>query len=817
MTTHTPKDILDQHATTVIRKNRVFEKDGSAQVNSSSPDNYKPETYTDDIVLWHAPKNWIRLEFEDTPEKNRRIIAECESALKGYDIQYCVSEHEGAKSPYLNICNIKDMPLNADNKLYKEAFIDLILPSSAKEQLDKTNYQWTLSPVIGHPHWKPKYHGAIHQIVRGIHPLDQKNEYLKELKTKIERLKKYAKTTNMELTQNNQWVTDFLINYCTSHLLPKGSRHRVIEKNLAILIFHRTDRDDILNRYLIAQGRTTDTLRTWTNAIIRGEYREVSILELKHWINDNNIEYVVPQHTNAANTPTKTPITKETITLLQDPKLLLNLVDQVHKMGVVGEENVILTLINKISLRLVKGHKPTSSNMVVSDVSGAGKDAITGAVTKLMVPEDKLMHRTRFSDKALEYMMVGKDENETLDEMVFYLEDPEEDMIKSQAFRVLASGQNEATVVKDQTILNLKVKGKPVIIVTSMNTSIDLEGERRWDAVSTDTSKTLTKLVMKEKLRISKEGINHVEKPPLAQAIQTLKSYEVLIPYADQLYPFFETIPSLIMRTQIDKLLDYIKSSAVLHQHQREKDNKGRIIADGFDYEYAKYVFLALGDAEGGMLNPTEKKLVEILKEHGEPITITELCGKPGFPRTRDWVYKHFEDLKTRHIIGEKTEFHDKANKFVAKIYNIVGVGLVVFGCIPDLYNQNKEGCIGFINIVRELNENRTKIGLSALQFDDLSKTLTKPNTTTTTNTTSLLEVVLSNNTTIQNQQKPQHERIREVETYCQDKEFVSITTLTDNFDKTVINHLIESGQLLRIPNHDGFENYQWYARGQCE
>jgi hypothetical protein len=432
-------------------------------------------------------------------------------------------------------------------------------------------------------------------------------------------------------------------------------------------------------------------------------------------------------------------------------------------------------------------------------------------------------------------MMVGQDDNATLDGMVFYLEDPEEDMIKSQAFRVLASGQNEATVVKDQEVLDLKVKGKPVIIVTSMNTTIDLEGERRWDAIPADTSEACTKLVIKEKLRRRQIGARDATEHPLAQAIQKLKPYEVIIPYAEQLYPYFEKTPSLIMRTQIDKFSDYIASSAVLHQYQREKDDKGRLIANDFDYLYAKFIFNVLGDAEGGMLNPIERKMVEILRTKGEPITMHELAAIPGFPRSVDWLYKHQDDLKARHIIGETSTWHDKANKQVTKVFCDIGAsgfilpkGLVVFGCIAELHDQNKRGCIGcsgFINILKELNENRVKMSLSQIRFDDLDD-LQK-------NLDETLKIVIqpikpydlsvggriidqydqnttNEKTTEGQQKKPQYDRICEIKDYCAGKDFVSIAALNDHFRPSDVSHLIESGLLVKIPNNEGFDNYRW-------
>jgi len=59
--------------------------------------------------------------------------------------------------------------------------------------------------------------------------------------------------------------------------------------------------------------------------------------------------------------------------LLKEPELLLKIINEIHTEGVVGEEDTILTLINKTCLRLVINSDPTSSNIIVSDETGGGK------------------------------------------------------------------------------------------------------------------------------------------------------------------------------------------------------------------------------------------------------------------------------------------------------------------------------------------------------------------------------------------------------------------------------------------------------------
>ena len=38
-----------------------------------------------------------------------------------------------------------------------------------------------------------------------------------------------------------------------------------------------------------------------------------------------------------------------------------------------------------------------------------------------------------------------------------------------------------------------------------------------------------------------------------------------------------------------------------------------------------------------------------------------------------------------------------------------------------------------------------------------------------------------------------------------------TITLLNDKFEPSLVSHLIESGQLMKVPNTDGFEIYEWY------
>lgn len=68
--------------------------------------------------------------------------------------------------------------------------------------------------------------------------------------------------------------------------------------------------------------------------------------------------------------------------------------------------------------------------------------------------------------------------------------------------------------------------------------------------------------------------------------------YEVVVPYGVKLATSFRKERSVDMRF-FDMLLSLIKASTILHAFQREKDSKGRLVAELADYEAAREVFVA--------------------------------------------------------------------------------------------------------------------------------------------------------------------------------------------------------------------------------
>ena len=289
------KQILDKYATVILREDAIFEKNGASIPNLHKVEDYTPDSYKGNEILWIPPKNCIRLEFEHAATKdNIRCIREWESAATALGFDFCITEHAGGKSPYFNMFNIKGLPVNEDGPIAKSLLIDLMLPEAIKAKLDRSNIGWTYSPVIGHSHWKKKYKGAVHEIIRGTNPIEQRNEYPKELLKQIKKSKVHYKSNAVQTRQQYSWVADFLINYCTKNRLPTGDRNHTIEKNLAVLIIHNKNRDKLMVEYLAVQNRKHDSLKGWITKVAKGDITEINVMEIKRYIRENEIPYDFP-------------------------------------------------------------------------------------------------------------------------------------------------------------------------------------------------------------------------------------------------------------------------------------------------------------------------------------------------------------------------------------------------------------------------------------------------------------------------------------------------------------------------------------------
>lgn len=369
---------------------------------------------------------------------------------------------------------------------------------------------------------------------------------------------------------------------------------------------------------------------------------------------------------------------------LKNPKLLLHIIDDVQNgEGVTGEEDTIIAITIVANTRLVKNASAESKNLLISDETGIGKDYTTDKILKVVVPENKRFHVTKMTKEAFTYWHANE---ETWDwnDKVIHIEDIPYSILNSSTFKVMASGGSHAVVVKDQKTIEIPINGKPVIIPTSHHTNLNDENLRRFPCIRLDESTNQTRKIIKE---VSTRWTGKKEREPnvlLRKAMEILKPYEVVIPFAEIIDEFF---PDYIhMRTHYNRFLAYVASSTALHQYQRDKDEKGRLIATPDDYMLGRLTLMkTTSNPRMVPLSKEWEQIINILKNSPTPLTIREIANHSNCPRSIDWLYKNIKKIQSAtNLIEVNSEWSDGANKKV-NLYSYVS-GLDS-GAIPTWNN----------------------------------------------------------------------------------------------------------------------------------
>jgi len=290
--------------------------------------------------------------------------------------------------------------------------------------------------------------------------------------------------------------------------------------------------------------------------------------------------------------------------------------------------------------RLVENAQIASFNLCVNDIAGVGKDYTTGASLELL-PKQYYVRKTRISPNVLNYWHNAEDEPQwTWDGKVLYLEDISDNILNHDVFKVMCSSGSNATIVKDQKIIDLEVKGKPVMIITTASATPNPEMTRRFVMLNLDSSIDQTKEIMKRHSEFRKKGIIPEVNPSIRNAMQFLNRVKVKIPFADLTYEHFP-INNVIMRTHYPRFLDFISASCAFHQFQRKKEGEF-YLATGQDYNLARDCFLKLcSNVYMIPLTINQKKILKAFEE--EPLlegSIAELhASKLNFISDRALAY----------------------------------------------------------------------------------------------------------------------------------------------------------------------------------
>lgn len=350
----------------------------------------------------------------------------------------------------------------------------------------------------------------------------------------------------------------------------------------------------------------------------------------------------------------------ESAKIRHDPQFLIRIIEEIQK-DVAGEEDTIIAVTILATLRLMKDAAPESKNLFLSDTTGVGKDFTTKKILEVVVPEKDLLHVTKMSNEAFTYWHAFED-NWDWDSKVIHLEDITDSLLNVSTFKVMASGGTHSIVVKEQKTLEIPIKGKPCMILTSHHANPEDEALRRFPIGSLNDSVGQT---IKIKDKISKKYSGRDQTTPdkiLRNTVQQLKAYSVTIPFAELIQFFFPD--DILMRTHYRRFLDYIRASAVFHQYQRQKTADGKLIATFDDYMIARMVLIyTTSNTRMIPMSKDYRDILKILQETVGPMTIREIGLNSD--KSPDWLYKNLPKLVETKLVKKSKRFDDNANKEV--------------------------------------------------------------------------------------------------------------------------------------------------------
>ena len=303
---------------------------------------------------------------------------------------------------------------------------------------------------------------------------------------------------------------------------------------------------------------------------------------------------LLEQYREKSNAPKETAQTENNITLqygkqaidfLTKPDLIKRWNELIGKAGVVGEENSRIFL-----MAIAITHKMRDPlHALIQGSSGSGKTHLMAKVYNFIPQADK-KNFTRVTEGSLyNYGMYD------LQNKLICIEDLDGMKEEAQfAFRELQSKGMiiSSTSTKDDNG-NISAQEKTVygpIASMSCTTKGEIyeDNMSRCFIIAVDESNEQSKKVIQYQNMKASGQIDEAKEKQCTEFIQTmvmlLKSYDVINPYADKVH-----LPEEAHKIRrLNGLYQaFVKAITLMHQYQRKKDNRGRLISEKEDLQIA--------------------------------------------------------------------------------------------------------------------------------------------------------------------------------------------------------------------------------------
>jgi len=391
-------------------------------------------------------------------------------------------------------------------------------------------------------------------------------------------------------------------------------------------------------------------------------------------------------------------IGEKSYAILTDPALLDNLIKETNKK-VVKEVDTRKAIIAFKCGELVENARPTSYNLLMSEETGIGKDWVVKKTLELF-PEERRSHKAKISPQLLAYWHNGITEPDwTWNLKSLYLEEISYDTLNSDTMTAFLSSRNcEGVVLINQKPVELKINGKPTIFITTASKNPKKDQLRRLPTCQLDDSVNQTKEISMRQCTAAETGETLDYDFEITNALRNLKRVKVKIPFARK---FGEALIKKvkvhrILRTNMSRYLDIIKTMTALHQYQRESEGE-YLLATYEDYELALPVFNKITHSQTTIpLTREKKKLIAVIEklekddENNVWHTVSEIEAKVTF-LNKQTIYNRLRELAEEgFLVQDKVERIDSRERtFKPMAYRTSNIGKLKFPSVEEVKNMD--------------------------------------------------------------------------------------------------------------------------------
>ncbi|MBI3518084.1 MAG: ATP-binding protein [Bacteroidetes bacterium] len=359
------------------------------------------------------------------------------------------------------------------------------------------------------------------------------------------------------------------------------------------------------------------------------------------------------------------------IQFLKGKNFMKGIDELIQQAGVVGEEST-----RRLLFVIASTYKmSTPLHALVQGTSGSGKSHLINTIGDCFPPED-VISMTRVTSKSFYHYT----KDELVDKLILIQDYDGLDEEAQFAFRELQSAGNisSSTTYKDR-YGNLMSAVKTVrshfaSLLATTKAEVYYDNMSRSMISGVDESDEQTKRIITHQNRKLAGIIDNREerkaKEFLQNCMRCIMPLEVVNPYADKVYLPFD---AKMLRRLNSHYQAFVKQITILHQYQRKRDDRGRLIAEPEDLKIAceilfDAIMLKVDDLDSSLrqfYNRMKEYVMKLAaKTKEKEFTFTQRDVRLALNISKTQCFRYFEELELLEYIQRTGGYANRGFKY---------------------------------------------------------------------------------------------------------------------------------------------------------